>query len=82
MVKPFVFNFGSVTYNLNGFSVLKVSKTLVLDTNNGDDEDIMVIDMAADKISPSGTATELIPNGKWGIWYTVGSRSLVSSDQS
>ncbi len=54
---------------------------MIFDTNNGSDENILVINMASDKISPSGNATELIPNGKWGIWYTVGQRSILSSEK-
>ena len=35
------------------------------------DETINVIDMQPDRITASGNATVLIPDGKWGIWYTV-----------
>ena len=38
---------------------------------NSGDESIAVIDMGPDKITASGNATILIPDGKWGIWYTV-----------
>ncbi|NHF58557.1 T9SS type A sorting domain-containing protein [Flavobacteriaceae bacterium TP-CH-4] len=54
---------------------------MIFDTFNGGDEDIAVINIAADKISPSGNASELIPNGKWGIWYTVGTRSTLSNEK-
>lgn len=54
---------------------------IIFDTNNGGDEDIAVINIAADKISPSGNVSALIPDGKWGIWYTVGTRSTLSSEK-
>ncbi|MFK7810855.1 MAG: M4 family metallopeptidase [Maribacter sp.] len=71
-------------YQNNKLGFPNYSKTddkLIFDTNNNGDEDILVINMAADKISSSGNPSELIPNGKWGIWYTVGSRSTVSSEK-
>lgn len=73
-----------VVYNNNKLGFPNYSKNddkIIFDTNNGSDEDIAVINMAADKISPSGNASELIPNGKWGIWYTVGTRSTLSSEK-
>ena len=59
----------------------KTDEKLIFDSNNNGDEDILAINMAADKISPSGNSSELIPNGKWGIWYTVGERSTLSSEK-
>ena len=52
---------------------------LIFDTQNGSDEDIAVINLAADKLTPQGTPSVLIPNGIWGIWYTVGERATASS---
>ncbi|WP_289039648.1 M4 family metallopeptidase [uncultured Zobellia sp.] len=71
-------------YNNNKLGFPNFSKTddkLIFDTYNGSDEDIMSIDLAADKMTPVGSVAELIPNGKWGIWYTVGSRSTLSSEK-
>lgn len=71
-------------YQNNKLGFPNYSKTddkLIFDTNNGADEDIFVIDLASDKISPQGSATELIPNGIWGIWYTVGNRSTLSNEK-
>jgi|GEM_PF-311431 len=59
----------------------KSDDKLIFDSNNNGDDDILVINMAADKISPSGNPSELIPNGIWGIWYTVGERSTLSSEK-
>lgn len=71
-------------YENNKLGFPNYSKTddkLIFDSNNAGDEDILSINMAADKISPSGNPSELIPNGKWGIWYTVGERSTLSSEK-
>ena len=73
-----------VVYENNKLGFPNYSKTddiLIFDSFNNGDEDIMAINMAADKISPSGNPSELIPNGIWGIWYTVGERSTLSSDK-
>ncbi|MEO9892308.1 M4 family metallopeptidase, partial [Aurantibacter sp.] len=71
-------------YENNKLGFPNYSKTddkIIFDTFNGSDENILTINMAADRISPSGNASELIPDGKWGIWYTVGSRSTLSSEK-
>lgn len=60
----------------------KTDEQLIFDSNNNGDDDIMVINMAADKISSSGNASELIPDGKWGIWYTVGERESINDDDN
>ncbi len=71
-------------YQNNKLGFPNYSKTddkLIFGSNNNGDEDILSINMAADKISPTGNPSELIPNGKWGIWYTVGQRSTLSSEK-
>jgi len=71
-------------YQNNKLGFPNYSKTddkLIFDSFNNGDEDILAINMGADKISPSGNPSELIPNGKWGIWYTVGQRSTLSSEK-
>lgn len=51
----------------------KLDDKILFDATGADNgaESIAVIDMGADKITASGNATILIPDGKWGIWYTV-----------
>jgi Zn-dependent metalloprotease len=44
--------------------------------DNSNNEVVAVINMAANKISPSGQASVLIPEAKWGIWYSQGERDL------
>lgn len=74
----------NTVYQNNKLGFPNYSKTddkIIFDSNNGGDDDILVINMAADKITASGNPTELIPNGIWGIWYTVGDRSTLSSEK-
>jgi len=54
---------------------------LLFDTYNDGDEDIAIINLAADKLSPQGTPSVIVPNGIWGIWYTVGERETASSEK-
>ncbi|HJZ39351.1 MAG TPA: M4 family metallopeptidase [Bacteroidales bacterium] len=42
----------------------------------GDEEVVATIGLAADKISPSGDATALIPAAKWPVFYAMGERTL------
>ncbi|MDO1513295.1 M4 family metallopeptidase [Maribacter confluentis] len=54
---------------------------LLFDTYNDSDEDIAIISLAADKLTPQGSPNVLIPNGIWGVWYTVGERETASSEK-
>lgn len=54
---------------------------LLFDTDNDGDEDIAIIGLASDKVSPQGTPSVIIPNGIWGIWYTVGERETANSEK-
>lgn len=54
---------------------------LLFDTYNDQNEDIAIIGLGADKLSPQGSASIIIPNGIWGIWYTVGERETASSEK-
>jgi Zn-dependent metalloprotease/PKD repeat protein len=42
----------------------------------GDEEVVATIGLSADKISPSGDASALIPNAKWPVFYATGERTL------
>ena len=45
-----------------------------LDGNN--DTVCAVISLQADKITPNGTASIVIPVAKWGVWFSTGNRQL------
>lgn len=40
------------------------------------DEIIAEINLASDKINSTGSASGLIADGKWGVWYATGSRDI------
>ena len=49
---------------------------------DSDDEVIAVIGLGADKLTPSGNASILIPDAIWGIWYTEGGRDTSTSSEN
>ena len=63
--------------NTLGFpSYSRLDNKLVFSTETGTREDISGINLGADKLSPSGTATVLYMNAKWPVWYTQATRTL------
>jgi Zn-dependent metalloprotease len=57
----------------------KFDNQMIFTVPDGSDESIAIIDMAADKINPaSSNANILIPQAKWGLWFSQGSRPLLS----
>ena len=60
----------------------KSDDKLVFNAENSSGDNVVgVIDLAADKVTPSGTASVLIPDAKWARWYTQGQRGTSSSNQ-
>jgi bacillolysin len=49
--------------------------------NTFNDEVIARIDLASDKINKNGSATVLITEAKWGVWYANGTRPLLFSNK-
>ncbi len=45
-------------------------------TNTGTDEVVGEISMQPDKINPTGNATLLVSDAKWGVWYSTGIRAV------
>ncbi|GAA4458413.1 hypothetical protein GCM10023189_30630 [Nibrella saemangeumensis] len=80
-------NKGNVTVvyenNTLGFpSYSRQDNRLVFSTEDGNGrEDVAAINLAADKIKPSGNATTLYTNAKWPVWYTQGTRSLPTKEK-
>jgi len=44
--------------------------------NTSEEEVVAAIGLSSDKITPSGTASILVPNAKWPVYYATGDRSL------
>lgn len=58
-------------------SYSKSDDKIIFNANNTNgDQIIAVIPVAADKISPGGSAAGLIGDAQWGVWYVDGQRPL------
>jgi bacillolysin len=38
---------------------------------------VATINVGSDKITPTGTASDIIPDGTWGVWFAQGTRDLM-----
>ncbi len=54
----------------------RLDNKLVFNTESGSTENISAINLAADKLSPSGTASVLYTGAKWPVWYTQATRVI------
>lgn len=56
---------------------------IIFDAEDEEGNEVLaVIDMQEDKIKPvEGSAKILIPDARWGIWFTQGERQLLSSEK-
>ena len=64
-------------------SYSKLDDELVFSAKNDSGEEVVgVIGLNADKISPSGGASELIPVAKWPVWYATGNRDLLDVEEN
>ncbi|GAB4049295.1 M4 family metallopeptidase [Spirosoma litoris] len=62
--------------NTLGFpSYSRLDNRLVFSTESNSSENVAVINLGADKITPSGSATVLYTDAKWPVWYTQGTRA-------
>jgi bacillolysin len=63
--------------NTLGFpSYSRLDNRLVFNTESGSREDVSVINLGADKLSPSGSVSVLYTSAKWPVWYTQSTRTL------
>lgn len=63
--------------NTLGFpSYSRLDNRIVFSTESGSSEDVSGISLAADKLTPSGTAQVLYTGAKWPVWYTQATRAL------
>ncbi len=68
--------------NLGTPNYSKLDNQLIFSAPDGGDNSIAIIGMQADKISPSSTnANVLIPQAKWGLWFSQGSRPLLNIEE-
>ena len=63
--------------NTLGFpSYSRLDNAMVFSTKSGNSESISVIGLAADKVTPVGTASVLYTGAKWPVWYSQTERVL------
>ncbi|MFN8352802.1 MAG: M4 family metallopeptidase [Spirosomataceae bacterium] len=49
---------------------------MLFNTKKGSSENTNIITLKTDKITATGSASTLIEDSKWAVWYTVGTRTL------
>lgn len=54
----------------------RLDNRLVFNTESGSSKNISVINLAADKVTPSGTVSTLYTGAKWPVWYTQATRTI------
>lgn len=66
-----------VENNVIGFpEYSRQDNRIVYNNKKSTKENTNIIALATDKLSASGTATVLIEDSKWAVWYTTGTRQL------
>lgn len=60
----------------------KADDKIIFNATTGTDEVVGEISLQADKIHPTGTASLLISDAKWGVWYSTGIRAVGLNDLS
>jgi bacillolysin len=54
----------------------RLDDRIVFNSLAGSVEYVSILGLGADKVSPKGTATQLLKNAKWPVWYAQGTRAL------
>ncbi len=54
----------------------KTDDKIIFNSTTGTDEVVGQISMQQDKINPTGQATLLVQDAKWGVWYSTGIRTV------
>lgn len=60
----------------------KLDDKLIFTTYYNGHDDIAMIGLGADKVTPSGNPTAFIQDGKWGIWYAQGERAFAVDEKT
>lgn len=53
---------------------------LIFNSTFNSSEAVNIISMQSDKIHPTGTVSNLVTGGKWGVWYTSGVRAVAVNE--
>jgi Zn-dependent metalloprotease len=69
-----------VTNNTLGYPNLsKLDNRMIYTTISGSSANINGINLTSTRINSSGSATRILSDAKWGVWYATGTRNFVSN---
>ncbi len=57
----------------------RLDDKMLYNTLNGKQQDVNIIGIDKNKISPSGTAKQFLPDASWAVWYAQGTRSSTTT---
>jgi len=57
----------------------RLDDKMLYNTLNGKQQDVNIIGIDKNKISPSGTAKQFLPDASWAVWYAQGTRSTTTT---
>lgn len=57
----------------------RLDDKMLFNTLNGKQQDVNIISIDKNKISPTGTAKQFLPDASWAVWYAQGTRSTTTT---
>ncbi len=57
----------------------RLDDKMLFNTLNGKQQDVNIINIDKNKITPSGTAKMFLPDASWAVWYAQGTRSTTTT---
>ncbi len=57
----------------------RLDDRMLFNTLNGKQQDVNIINIDKNKISPSGTARMFLPDASWAVWYAQGTRTTTTT---
>lgn len=57
----------------------RLDDRMLFNTLNGKQQDVNIIGIDKNKISPTGTAKQFLPDASWAVWYAQGTRSTTTT---
>ncbi|GGD44655.1 hypothetical protein GCM10011514_05850 [Emticicia aquatilis] len=57
----------------------RLDDKMLFNTLNGKQQDVNIIGIDKNKISPTGTAKQFLPDASWAVWYAQGTRSTTTT---
>lgn len=57
----------------------RLDDRMLFNTLNGSQQDVDIITLDKNKISPSGSAKQFLPDASWAVWYAQGARATTTT---